>query len=234
MIEHTDDLKERFLKLMNGTGRKNISSYLKWLEDSTDFYQAPASTKYHLSTPSGLLLHSLNVYDALMDMLEKVPADEAGEKTEECFRYSVNGITVGQWKHSSLVICALNHDICKVNFYGKERKNRKVYSEKGSKKDSEGFYDWESYMAYVVNDTMPYGHGEKSVMLLQSFIPLTLEERFAIRWHMGAFGIQGNDIHTYREACMKYPLVYLIHQADQIASLYMEEEENNKENFIIH
>lgn len=45
---------------------------LAWIE-TTDFYYAPASTRFHGNHEGGLLEHSLNVYDALKDLVKQFP-----------------------------------------------------------------------------------------------------------------------------------------------------------------
>lgn len=225
-----NELKQRFNDLLLRTKRKRIESLIKWLEETTDFYTAPASTKYHLSTECGLLQHSLNVYDALMGMLEKVEDGEDTEEEEASYSFKVGGIPVGTWKESTIILVALLHDLCKINVYVQEPKNRKVYRETGSKQDSQGRFDWETYMAYTYKDEdLPYGHGEKSVMFLMSFLAISMEERFAIRWHMGAFGLHDSkEENMLSLAFKKYPLSFVLAQADQIASTFMEDEEGNK------
>lgn len=229
------ELKQRFNNLLTATGRRGMDRLLNWLEHDSDFYTAPASTKYHLSMECGLLQHSLNVYDALVGMMEPIRDAECPEPGcgETYYQLKVAGVSVGAWKESTLAITALLHDICKVNTYIQELKNRKVYKETGSKKDSQGRYDWESFMGYTFKDEdLPYGHGEKSVMLLMSFIGLNMEEKLAIRWHMGAFGLHDSrEENTLTNACKRTPLVFALMQADQMASIYMEEEEQNKPGF---
>ena len=80
-----------------------------------------------------------------------------------------------------------------------------------------------------MNDKNPYGHGEKSVMMIEEFMKLSMEERYAIRWHMGMSEVQ--NINTFNQACEKYPLVLLLHMADQEASHFMEDQMDNKEEY---
>jgi len=56
--------KAKIIEMLNSTGRRGIDSLIKWLCES-DFFTAPASTKYHLSCRGGLALHSINVYKLL-------------------------------------------------------------------------------------------------------------------------------------------------------------------------
>ena len=74
-------------------------------------------------------------------------------------------------------IVALLHDLCKANFYKKGTRN--------VKNDETG--KWEKVPSYSVEDMFPYGHGEKSVFLIERFMKLKVEEAVAIRWHMGGF-----------------------------------------------
>lgn len=98
--------KERFLdifkKEVHREGKKEL---LEWLEGS-DFFIAPASTRFHGNHSGGLLEHSLNVYDALVD---RVNRDDMCDATSE-----------------TVAISALLHDVCKVNFYKKGTRNVKV------------------------------------------------------------------------------------------------------------
>ena len=104
------------------------------------------------------------------------------------------------------------HDICKANFYAVEMRNRK--NEQGQ---------WEKYPFYVVNDQLPYGHGEKSVYIISGFMKLTREEAMAIRWHMG---FSDNDFRaggfSVGIAFEKFPLALLTHMAD-LQATYLDE-----------
>ncbi|MDE7349167.1 MAG: hydrolase, partial [Clostridia bacterium] len=55
--------KARFLKIYEeNIKREGGDKLLKWLCDS-DFFVAPASSKFHNAVVGGLCDHSLNVYD---------------------------------------------------------------------------------------------------------------------------------------------------------------------------
>ncbi len=178
--------KERFVSLCASVKRKGISELLEWLGKS-DFYTAPASTRFHGSYEGGLVQHSLNVYDELKRLLSIYPEIECSEETA--------------------VIISLFHDLCKVNFYGIDKRNRK--NESGQ---------WESYNAYKVDEKFCFGgHGSKSVYLTQHFIKLTPEEAVAINCHMSAF--DGGNIGS---AYDQFPLAWLLSVADQSASYIKE------------
>ena len=109
-------------------------------------------------------------------------------------------------------MCALLHDICKVNFYKKEIRNVKENGE------------WVPKTFYTVEDELPYGHGEKSVYIVSGFIKLTRSEAMAINWHMGGFDtrVKGGD-YSLSAAFYSYPLALLLHIADNKAA-YLDEE----------
>ena len=96
--ETQKNLSDDFVKLLRFTGRDGIEELIRYLQEETDFFTAPASTKYHGAFEGGLLKHSMNVLDCL---------DEAG------------------YDYKTAIIVALLHDICKANCYGKEIRNVK-------------------------------------------------------------------------------------------------------------
>lgn len=211
---------KRFETIINESiQREGIQNLMGFITKS-DFYSAPASTKYHLSCEGGLLQHSLNVYDALKGRL----AFQGGT-----YRYIVSGNPVATITPESIAIMTLFHDLCKTYFYGTEMKNQKVYSDTGSKRDNGGRFDWMQVPSYVVDDRVPYGHGEKSVMMIEEYMKLLPTERYAIRWHMGF--AEGNDNLTLNQAITKYPIVWALHSADMEASHYMEDCNGNRAGF---
>ena len=108
----------------------------------------------------------------------------------------------------TIKIVALLHDICKVNFYKVEYRNAK--NELGV---------WEKVPYYTVEDTIPYGHGEKSVMMITEYMKLTVEEKYAIRWHMGLS--EPKELYgTIGNAFTKYPLALMLFEAD-LESTYL-------------
>ena len=114
--------------------------------------------------------------------------------------------------------CGLLHDICKADFYAVEMRNRK-----------NGQGQWEKYPFYVVNDQLPYGHGEKSVYIISGFMRLSREEAMAIRWHMGGFdeAVKGGS-YALTGAYGEYPLALLTHLADMQATYLDETKEEQK------
>ena len=89
------------------------------------------------------------------------------------------------------------------------------------KHDAQGDYIWETVKTYQVEDQLPLGHGEKSVMLVQCYIRLTMQEVMAIRWHMG-FSEEKANYNALGSAMEKYPIVLAVHEADLEATKILE------------
>lgn len=198
---------------MESVHRDGIESLMQYIKKHTDFYTAPASTRFHLACEGGLVQHSLNVYDCLMAKKENPVWKPILENIPE----------------ESLTLIALMHDLCKANFYVEGTKNQKTYDQEKvaaaehwqRKTDSQGTYIWETVKSYTIEDQLPLGHGEKSVMLLQAFIKLSMQELMAIRWHMG-FTEAKENYSAVGAAMEKYPIVLALHEADLEASKIIE------------
>jgi len=182
---------DEYKKYMSHVKRKGKETLIDWLINETDFFQSPASSKYHANYAGGLYDHSMNVLNYAKELYltsKKLNPDFPDINAE------------------SLIICALHHDLCKVNFYGIET----AWVKEGYK-----WIEYETYKAGAINK-LPIGHGEKSVMLLlQQGFELTDDEMLAIRWHMGPYGETGIDYNL----AMGKELVKLIHLADLSAGL---------------
>lgn len=187
--------KEEFLKIArDNIKRDGINELLDYLV-KTDFFDAPASTKFHSNFAGGLCSHSINVYNRFVRNLEK----EYGSEWQKYISLE------------SATIIALFHDICKTNVYKIDYRNVK----------EDGVWVQKPY--YTYNDTMPYGHGEKSVYIINGFLRLTREEAMAINWHMGGFdsrvkgGFYGLETVFYT-----YPTALLFHISD-VEATYLDE-----------
>lgn len=209
---NTDYNIARFERELGKVQRPGMDKLLEYIRKS-DFYTAPASTKYHLAAPGGLLQHSLNVLDALRGQLTR---DETGEN----WLYTVGGTTVATIPDDSVTVMALLHDICKTHFYGTSTRN--------VKNDATG--KWEKQPFYTVSDKMPLGHGPKSAMIIKQYTTLTTEEMYAIWHHMGFNGNFENDTAVGQSMEM-FPAVLALHTADMMASRFMEGEKENKAPF---
>ena len=185
------NFKEEFIKIFTANvHRSGSQELLNWLE-TTDFFTAPASTKYHCACLGGLVQHSVNVYYTL---------------TERYFNNETDS-------PESFAICALLHDLCKAQFYKVSTRNVK----------NETTGAWEKQPFYAVEDLFPYGHGEKSVFLIERFMRLKPAEAMAIRWHMGGFDDSAKAGNfSISVAVEKYPLAVQLHLAD-LESTYLRE-----------
>lgn len=181
-------VKEEIVSMLASCNRDGMAHLLHWLENETDYFIAPASTKYHDSFEGGLAKHSLCVYDRLVEVLKM-------EQFQKVVKYD----------RESRIICALLHDVCKTNFYKLSEKN--VQNKQTGK--------WEKENYYTVEDSNFYGHGECSVMLIEKHIKLTDEERYAIRWHMGAWD-ESAKTGALSKAFKAYPLSLALHIADMM------------------
>ena len=187
--------KERFIEIYNqNITREGADKLLDFLLNGSDFFTAPASTRYHGAHEGGLVEHSLNVYDCLKDMMERPRMKE------------VYGI---EYPDESIAIAALLHDVCKVNFYKTSYRN--VKDETGR---------WQSVPYYTIEDTLPYGHGEKSAYIVSAYMRLTRDEAFAIRYHMGFSGTE--DPGNVGRALEMFPLAYATCCADMEAAFLLE------------
>lgn len=187
--------KERFIevykKYIHREGSDKLLEYL--MSHSSDFFDAPASARYHGNYDGGLVEHSLNVYDCLKDYLER---------TRVKTTYGLN------YNDESIAIVALLHDLCKINCYKKGTRNVK---ENGQ---------WKQVPTFEYNDTLPYGHGEKSVYMISGYMRLTREEAFAIRYHMGFSGSE--DARNVGAAFEMLPLAFALSTADMEATYFIE------------
>ena len=177
--------------------REGADRLLEWLQ-TTDFFTAPASTRYHCACPAGLVMHSINVYEVMMEKHFDPEADSA----------------------ESFALCALLHDVCKAQFYKVSSRNVK----------NERTGQWEKVPYYVIEDAFPYGHGEKSVFLIERFVRLKPAEATAIRWHMGGFddAARGGNF-SISVAYDKYPIAVKLHLAD-LEATYLREKETSAVN----
>lgn len=190
-----ENAKEKFIeiyeKYIKREGSKELLEYLK----KTDFFVAPASTQFHSAYEGGLCQHSINVYNRFLNSVR----NEYGEEylTDE--------------KMETIAICGLLHDICKIETFKVDYRNKKVDG------------NWVTVPYYMVEDNLPYGHGEKSVYIISGFMRLTREEAMMINWHMGGFDARvRGGAYGLSEAYYKFPLAVILHTCDMLAT-YLDE-----------
>lgn len=183
--------QEDFCSLLSSqVQRHGVDKLLEWLA-GTDFFRAPASTRFHGACEQGLVMHSLNVYKAYMDRFYEEGVDNL----------------------ESVTLCTLLHDLCKANYYKAGTRNVK----------NEATGQWEKVPTFNVEDQFPYGHGEKSVFLIERFVRLKPAEAVAIRWHMGGFddAARGGS-WAISQAYDAYPMAVKLHMTDLTATYLME------------
>ncbi len=189
--------REKFLDIytrcITREGANELLGYLTGA--NSDFFTAPASTRYHSAYEGGLLEHSINVYECLKDYL-------ARNKVRDEFGLAYSDETIA--------IVALLHDLCKVNVYKVSTRNVK----------DPVTGQWRPQPYYEFDDKLPYGHGEKSVYVISGFMKLSREEAFAIRYHMG-FSNE-DDPRNVGNAFEMFPLALALSIADTEATYFVE------------
>lgn len=198
--------KDEFSMIYDRIERDGAMALYDWMENETDFFVAPASSKYHLCEPGGLCQHSINVYNRLKMFLD-------------C-EYGKNN----PYSEETIAIVSLLHDLCKTGFYEMDWKNQKNYDSevvrnappKERKSDNRGEFIWESVPTYTIREQFIYGHGEKSVYLVRNYMNLTDEEAQAIRFHMGSF--TEADKNNVGKVYAQSPLAFYLNMADGAAT----------------
>ena len=173
------DYRQEFIKIYNeNIKREGADKLLEYLTKS-DFFTAPASTRFHSSFEGGLVTHSVKVYERF----KKIIISEYGD--------NYNGVITDE----SIAIIALLHDVCKIDNYVLDYRNQKIDGQ------------WVQFPYYTTNNSLPYGHGEKSVYIINGFIRLTREEAMAINWHMGAHDARAQSAgYDLKEAFTRFPV----------------------------
>lgn len=195
------DNRGRFIELLRGTGREGIEETIKVIEE-LGFFEAPASSRFHLNQQGGLLDHSLNVCKVAMGVRDMM--------------IQMDPLLADRLPLESVVIASLLHDTCKADIY-----------KPAIKKQKNKLGIWVPVQGYDVDyNNFPLGHGEKSVIvLLRAGLKLTDDEIMAIRWHMLAWDLPfqspeiKSNLQKAREIC---PLAVVIQTADGLASNLLE------------
>lgn len=192
--EELEEQKEMILDLLRSTERDGIDKLADYLSDSTDFFTAPASTRFHNNFSGGLAQHCLNVYENFKSLLE------------------IKGIEMSE---DSIIICALLHDLCKCNTYIVEKRNRK---------NEQGQWEKYNIWATNKDVDIPLPHSSRSIAIIRKFIKLSIKEELTIFYHMGPYGGEDYEYRNMLKAANeKYPQTVLFYVADTIAS-YLDEE----------
>ncbi|MBR3712804.1 MAG: HD family phosphohydrolase [Bacteroidales bacterium] len=206
MIDH--NLKKEFITLLKSTERDGVDDVIEELQE-LGFFDAPASSSFHLNYDGGLVEHSLNVCRVALGIRQQMIA--------------MNKNMAEYLPEDSVIIASLLHDVCKADIYKKVTKKKKdkfgmIQTKQGFKLDYTNF---------------PLGHGEKSaIVLLRAGLAMSDYEIMAIRWHMAAWDLpfQSADIkenlNKARDIC---PLCAVIQTADTLASSILERKNTDDE-----
>lgn len=187
--------KNKYIEIYNKyITREGSQQLLDYLQKS-DFFTAPASSQFHSAFEGGLCFHSIKVFERFLQMIKTEYGDNFEEKVSM----------------ETIAICALLHDLCKIDTFKIDTRNKKVDGQ------------WIQVPFYTVEDTLPYGHGEKSVYIISGFMRLTREEAMIINWHMGGFDarVKGGS-YSLSEAFYRFPLAVMFHTCDMLAT-YLDE-----------
>ena len=178
MIDIESNEKE-IIKLLQSVNREGMPRLINAMKRS-DFFVAPASTVYHLNCKGGLAQHSLSVYGVLRKLCEdfnvNIPLD-------------------------SIIIVGLLHDLCKVNTYVWNERDKRYYKKKLASNK----------------------HGKKSIKMINQFMDLTKKEYDMIRWHMNHYTWDGNFKAEEDRLKKECPEVFMAYFADHISTLFMED-----------
>lgn len=196
-----DAIKPCCLEMINFIikDKNDAASLVDWLE-RTDFWTAPASSRFHGNFKFGLSLHSLMVVRQTLQFAKPVL---------ENFFNSPNGNKY-QISAEDVFLAAFCHDFCKTNFYTIEYRNTK---------DITG--NWIKVHCYKTRtDNRSLGHGNESVLMLLEIMPSLIKKRHvieAISRHMGFSDLSESESYNYSNF-LQNPLVVLIQLADQTAA----------------
>lgn len=170
-------VKERIIELLQSTQREGMDKLIDSLVDS-DFFEAPASTKFHGAYKGALAKHSLKVWGLLSEFVVKTDLILHPDRTADR-----KPLKVGR---NNIVVAALLHDVCKIDTY---------IPTPGEKQP----YKW--------NKSRPEGHARRSLGLIKKHIRLEAIEEMMIRFHMGIYGLnEFYEPHSWESKSAEYSL----------------------------
>ena len=164
-----------------------VLSSLNWIYEN-EFFETPASSKYHESCQGGLVYHVCKVAYCIKHLFDT--------DLFPCVRYD------------SAILVALCHDFNKLYKYEQYEKN--VRNEYGN-------WSQETAYTVSRNQKFLYGGAVSSMMIASKFFKLSEDEALAIRWHHGAWDVNAHEVSELQLANEMYPLVHMIQFADQLA-----------------
>ena len=173
----------------------------KWM-NNTDFWTAPASTRFHGNFKGGLCLHTLMVIKQSLEFAKPVLENYLTSPEGQSSKYTLTA--------RDIFLAALCHDFCKTNFYGVEYRNTK---------DITG--NWVKQPFYKTkNENRNLGHGNESVLMMIEAVPSMISNRMvieAVSRHMGFSDLSDSEKFNYSNF-LQNPLVVLLQLADETAA----------------
>jgi len=170
-----------------------------WM-NSTDYWTAPASTRFHGNFKGGLCLHTLMVIKQSLEFAKALLDNFF--TSPDADKYSLTA--------REIFLAALCHDFCKTGFYGTEYRNTKDITGNWVKQP---FYKSRS-------DNRNLGHGNESVLMMLEILPSMISNRMvieAVSRHMGFSDLSDSEKFNYSNF-LQNPLVVLLQLADQTAA----------------
>lgn len=104
------DYKKEFIDLLKSTNREGVDELIMDLED-LGFFEAPASSKFHLNYDGGLVEHSVNVCRAALRVREAM--------------IELDDTLLESLPKDSVIVASLLHDACKADIYKPVMKKQK-------------------------------------------------------------------------------------------------------------
>lgn len=145
-------------------GRDELLNHMREI----GYFDAPASSAYHLSKRGGLLEHSVNVTEILLKLASVLDAPYTRE---------------------TLIVVGLLHDIGKASYYGKPNYIENILKS-GKRSDAKPYEPNKERVAIP--------HEVAALHIIPKFIELTEDEAFAILYHNGlytsiGYQLKGNE-----------------------------------------
>lgn len=185
-----DEMQNKIASILGKMGEGRLLEYL----NDSDFWTAPASTKYHGAEKGGLAKHSYQVAINAYKISEALDIESP----------------IGD-KLAFSMILGICHDLCKVNFYKEDTKNIK---------DVNG--NWTKVPCYSVRDDhTSYGHGMTSYIRTSELIKnksLLKQIEIPIIYHMGNYDLGEQSVYGYGKAKNDFPWLSVLQCADQLAA----------------
>ena len=236
-------MKDKIIKVLNEVNRPGIPNLINFLKES-DFFIAPASVNHHLNWRTGLSIHSWEVKENLQDIVQgyfsimdnppsfdNVVIEGIGHDFAKLGKYKIDEEDASD-KQLNYLANLINKNKVK-KFYVEDGVLTNGYQNtKLTKSYCSDLIDWllnhkeddmpefkESWT--YAEDNFPFGHGEKSVSILQDFIKLEDREKLAIRYHMSSWEdgvLNGGKSRDFNRAKELYPDIQLLQMADYEAT----------------